>query len=613
MKKSLLALLLCLVMVLSIVLTSCGETTKVKDPAETGEDGKEIQALDTSTKMTVTLYSITDDDTTDEQVKLVEDAFNAITESKLNTHVTLRLFKESEYDDKIDGLVNKIKEDRLAAEKAEQERMEAEKQALINGEELPEEEKVVENTQTDTRGYPIAKEDQLDIFLVRDFKYYYKLARGENLAAMDEELAANCKLLSSYVYPSILTAANVEGETFGIFNNTVLGDYEYLLLNKELVDKYSYDPEEMKNLETIKYFLEDVKQNEAGVIPFLGDIEAPIISFTDEPSLLGAYLGDELNSAGKIDAVKKVPKDNVPKNILNTSAFTEWATTYNSLFRQGCIVEETAENKSAKFAAKVIKGDVTLSPTFASQYDNYKTDELGFKYITYEDGVDYYVSVYKRPIAQNDTVFGAGYVISSSANEKIVSRCMQVITLLNTDEKLANLFTYGIEGTHYTIDEKTQAVHKKNNGYSMNFRYTGNIYLLKQSDDMDEYWKFMSDDNWKNAKNTNQESMASPYLGLYFNPEEYPSMFFENEEREYEKTDLSFKAALEQIVRMSEGYIKETITNTTEADFEEYYRGRKSAIGSDPAMSSIVNTKGKYYIGQDYTDWYQLHFNTTIK
>ena len=61
---------------------------------------------------------------------------------------------------------------------------------------------------------------------------------------------------------------------------------------------------------------------------------------------------------------------------------------YNKLYQAECIVAKTAENENSKFAATIIEGDVTLSPTFADLYGNYKTDEYGFKYITDENGVE---------------------------------------------------------------------------------------------------------------------------------------------------------------------------------------------------------------------------------
>ena len=513
MKKSLLALLLVLVMCLSLFCVSCSTST------EDGEENKQEAEIE---PMTITLYAPTKGTTTQEQVELVQTAFNNITESKFNTHVVLKLIPEDEYEATVNDTLDAIHKQIEEEESLEESRLQAEREAREQGIELPKEtEPETENKDDEIESpeisYPEVTENQMDIFLVNTFETYYNLAVSGDLAPIDQELSQNSKLLSSYVYPYLIRAAKVDGSTYGVFNNTVFGDYEYLLLNKELIDKYDYDPEEMSSIEDIALFLQEVKQNEADVVPFLGELNAPVVYWDDTKSVIGAFVGNAFSSSGKVDATSYLPEALYPGNLFNSTAYRAWMAEYNKLYQADCIVEKTEENKDAKFAATIIKGDVTLSPTYASTYGNYKTDEFGFKYITDENGVDYYVSVYKRPVADNNNVFNAGYVVS--AYTKDVQRCMEILTCLNTDSALSNIFMYGVKDTHYTINEATGLIHKITDKYAMDITTAGNIYLLTPSDDMNEYWQFMSKNGWENAKNTNREAVMSPFLGFYFNPE----------------------------------------------------------------------------------------------
>ena len=252
MKRSLLALLLALVMCISIFCTGCA-TTEDDEP-------------DTPTKtneMTITLYAPTKSTTTAEQIAKVQEAFNVITQAKFNTNVVLKLIPEDEYEAAIDAKIEAIHKQIEEEEAAEESRAQAEKDAILRGEEWVEEtEPETERPEVDDSleiQYPEEKENQLDIFLVNTHERYYELAMAEELSPLDEEISEGSKLLNSYMYPYLIRAAKVDGATYGIFNNTVFGGYQYLLLNKELVDKYDYDPEVMKDLSSISFFLKEIK------------------------------------------------------------------------------------------------------------------------------------------------------------------------------------------------------------------------------------------------------------------------------------------------------------------------------------------------------------------
>lgn len=608
MKKSLLALLLAIIMCISLFATGC---------ASTDEEDKTLNAEDAEiTPMTLTLYAPTNGTTTQEQVEKVQEAFNVITQSKYNTNVVLKLIPEDQYEDVINTTIENIHKQIEEEEAAEESRLQAEKEAILRGEELPketepEETKPSTNPDSPEISYPDVKDNQLDIFLVRSFETYYKLAVAGELSALDQEISESSKLLNSYVYPYLLRSAKVEGATYGVFNNTVFGGYQYLLLNKELVDKYEYDPETLKDLSSISLFLKEVKQNEPEYVPFLGEIEPPVVYWNDTPSVIGAFVGTALSSSSTIDATSYRPEALYPGSLFNSSGYRAWWTEYNALFQADCIVAETEENKDAKFAAKVIEGDVTLSPKYADTYGIYKKDEFGFKYITDEEtGVDYYVSVYKRPMADNSMIFNAGYVVSAYTED--ISRCMEIITCLNTDAILSNIFMYGVEGEHYNIDENTGLVHRLTDTYSMDISTIGNIYLLKQADDMDEYWTFMSKNGWENAKNTNREAILSPFVGFYFNPEKPTE---EDLADGQVMIDMSFEELYAEIVKESEPFLEgiKTYRDTPEIAFERYLTSIRTKVGEGDIFEAVTDyQKGIYFMLTPYNDWYQEHYGVKL-
>ncbi len=628
MKRSLLALVLALIMCLSLFCTSCGSGDK-EDENLISTEQAEIPPL------TLTLYAPTKGTTTQDEIEVVQKAFNNITQSKFNTNVILKLIPEDDYDGVIKDKLAAIQKQKEEEEAAEESRFQAEQEALLKGETLPpEEEPETEESSSSSSdspeiSYPAEKENQLDIFLIHSFETYYELAKSEQLADITESLSTNAKLLGSYVYPYLFRSSKIEGATYGVFNNTVFGEYQYLLLNKALVDKYEYDPENMKDLSSISLFLTEVKNGEQDTIPFLGEIEAPVVYWDNEESLIGSYCGSALTSSGSVDATSYIPEAVYPTNLLAQSAYVNWLKEYNKLYQAGCIVDETAENKNSKFAAKIITGDVTLSPTYANTYGKYKTDEYGFKYITDENGVDYYVSVYRRPIADNDNIFGSGYVISSSVDPNNIDRCMEIITALNTDANLSNIFMYGVQDVHYTISEETGMVHKITDKYAMDITTAGNMYLLKQSDDMSDYWKAMSNNGWENAKNTNREAVLSPLTGFYFNPpvpepeEEEPAETPDGEEGENTEepaapkvtTDKTFKEVMEEIKALTPSYLDPLMTfkDTEELNFNRFVKSKQTASMEEELIKYLTDHEYDiYYIRETYNKWFEEHYGVKL-
>ena len=598
MKKSLLALLLALVMCMSLFCTACSS-------GDEEDDSNILKTEDEITPMTITLYAPTEGTTTQEQVEIVQAAFNDITQAKFNTNVILKLIPEDKYNEVINTNLVALRKER--ADKAA---------AEFNGETATEE----ENTELEAGSYPEATENQMDIFMVQSFESFYELSYGvdgeSDLAPIDTQLAETAKLLSSYVYPYLLRSAKYDGETFGVFNNTIFagedGGYQYLLLNKELVDKYEYDPELMSDLSSISMFLEEVKKNEPEVVPFLGDIEAPVVYWNDQKSIIGAYVGKDFTSSGTINATSYTPDYLDPANLFNNKSYQEWITLYNTLNRQEIFVDKTEENATAKFAATIINGDVTMSPTYADIYGNYKEDQFGFKYVTI-DGVDYYASVYRRPIADNNNVFKAGYVVSASAADP--TRCMEIITYLNTDAQLSNLFMYGVKDIHYSINEETGLVHKLTDTYAMDIQNIGNMYLLTPSDDMSAYWQFMSANSWQNAKNTNREAVMSPFLGFYYNPEK-PVAAEEGEENAPKlEIEVTFAEAMAEITKLSPAWFEriENYVPTEEMDMQMFIRSLLLEMNDNDYVKAVTSADANYYYTRSpYRTWYQKHYNVTI-
>jgi len=244
MKKRLFSLLLCLLMVVpTVIMAGCGE--------EEEEITADMSQASTTKAMTLTLYSITSEDTTEEAVALAQDAINEITETEFNTHVILRLYPEEEYEQIIQEKIVAI-EEQLETEAAwEAARKAAQKAAKAAGvttaPATTDDETTVDTEETELNEYgmpvtvyPEEDGDQLDIFLINSLEMYQECFDAGVLSPLDEELSVNSKILRNYISPTLMNFAKIEGGTYAIPNNHVIGEYQFLLINRELTRRNGF-------------------------------------------------------------------------------------------------------------------------------------------------------------------------------------------------------------------------------------------------------------------------------------------------------------------------------------------------------------------------------------
>ena len=151
-------------------------------------------------------------------------------------------------------------------------------------------------------------------------------------------------------------------------------------------------------------------------------------------------------------------------------------------------------------AVSFIKGDASIKQTY---------EENGV-YVG-EDGKEYYVVVAEYPEATEEELYGNMFAVY--ANSSYLARSMEVITYLNTNKELRDLFQYGIKGQHYEINEDGTARLLSNEQYGiyrMDLEKTGNCFIATPPE-------ALGADAWTYAKMQNNDSLINPLLGFDFN------------------------------------------------------------------------------------------------
>jgi hypothetical protein len=162
---------------------------------------------------------------------------------------------------------------------------------------------------------------------------------------------------------------------------------------------------------------------------------------------------------------------------------------------------EVKEGQSA--AVSFVKGDARIKQT-------YEKDGV---YIG-EDGKEYYVVVAEYPEATETELYGNMFAVYANSNH--LSRAMKVITYLNTNSELRDLFQYGVEGQHYELvgEDNARTVRVISNEqfgiYRMDQRKTGNCFIATPTEEQGA-------NAWTYAKVQNNDSLINPLLGFDFN------------------------------------------------------------------------------------------------
>ncbi len=159
---------------------------------------------------------------------------------------------------------------------------------------------------------------------------------------------------------------------------------------------------------------------------------------------------------------------------------------------------EVKEGQSA--AVSFMKGDARIKLEY---------EEKGV-YVG-EDGKEYYVVIAEYPEATEEELYGNMFAVY--ANSSYLPRAMEVITYLNTNKELRDLFQYGIKGQHYELNEDGTVRLLSNEQYGiyrMDLEKTGNCFIATPPESMGA-------DAWTYAKIQNNDSLINPLLGLDFN------------------------------------------------------------------------------------------------
>lgn len=563
MQKRLISMALVIVMLLSaIALASCSDKNSYTGIANV-EGAK-----------TITMWIVSENDISPETEKLVENAFSAITKSKYKVNVDLVFYTEDEYFTKLESKLVQLEDEYKMGEELKEllddAISEGKKEGKLTEEEIiekffqeypeyepyrhtykgagssdapVEQETVINDYGIPEIKYPAAGENQVDIIYISGYDRYISYIDAEWLAPLDEELAGVAAKLTTYVSTPLLQGTKVGDVTYAIPNNNEIGEYTYMLLDKQICDKYYFNYSKVNSIIDCQSLVEDIMIHEnkgltasdAGyVLPIASsfdecldmlvwywniDVETSRVPVIDEE---GFEMTDENGRPIKVEMSKyTINRDNKFNLVgcLYGSALNvnrgDITLKFNSLFADenyrntllalkkyqfdNCYGEPAEGQKSA---ISFMKGDYSVK-------QNWTDPSRGI----YKDanGKEYYAVVVRYPQADSSDIYGNMFAVSAFSGN--ITECMEVITELNTSRELKNILQYGVLGTHYTIESNkdgTTKLVRLNNDYMMNMDVTGNCFMAHPEEGKPSTY-------WNNVRLQNSEALIDPLLGFDIN------------------------------------------------------------------------------------------------
>ena len=220
-----------------------------------------------------------------------------------------------------------------------------------------------------------------------------------------------------------------------------------LMFRQELVDKYGWDLSSIKTLADIEPMLADAK-SEGLKYPFLTQKTAMFYRY-----YINSFDFFTADSTSNWVAVDRDTNEVV--NVIQTPEYKEFCDLMAKWAEAGYISED----------------DVTKTTTdTTTQTQDWAVSWWTDIPVNAEANSRYNQEVAMVPItdrwAHSTSALGSCYCVTANSTEEQAKACIDFMGLLYTDSKLADLYTFGIEGEDFNYDENGQVVQTDNGKYN---------------------------------------------------------------------------------------------------------------------------------------------------
>ncbi|REE67653.1 putative aldouronate transport system substrate-binding protein [Paenibacillus taihuensis] len=312
----------------------------------------------------------------------------------------------------------------------------------------------------------------------------------------------------------LLEGARRKGKIYGVHVHQELGNPQGVAFSKELIDKYHIDLSPLKSGEfkDLSPILQQIKDNEPGVTPAVG------------PAFpLGAYFGSG-SMENIIGPVGIDQRDTNPDNqfkvvdAYETPRYMELAKLTNEWYKAGFINKDATTpgiDIWKKFQAK------TAFAAIGTDLEIVKDMKIGEPSLMANKSTQLGMDIIQVPlnIDRLHTSKLAATMQAISQTSKDPARAMMLLNLFYKDKNLLTLMNYGVEGTHYVLNNGQIDLPAGKTKDNVGFFHDNQWQLGNQ---MLNYTRVGEDPNkYFNYEQFNEmvKSQPSPLIGFVFDSE----------------------------------------------------------------------------------------------
>lgn len=339
--------------------------------------------------------------------------------------------------------------------------------------------------------------EKLDTFLCRQSSNFMQYVTRGQLLEMDDLLKEYGQGIVDAVGQDFLNAGVVGGHQYGLTSIRDLAkEYGFTML-KSYADKYDIKMEDIKSMDDMGAAFAKIKAGEPDMIPVVAATGAnALMEYLIGIDALTDYCGVLMNY-GNDDPMKVV-------NYFATDEYAYWCNYMHDWYQKGYIAEDFLTNNDQPHDLMRAHRGFAMPTGLKPGFDTQESNVVGEPMVS--------VALSER-YTTTSLVQTAQWCIPHNSTEP--EAAMKFLNLLFTDEKLINLFDWGIEGKHYvkTADGHItypEGITSENTGYSLGLGWIfGNQYLsyVWEGDDIDVY---------DQLKEFNQTAMKSGAFGFVY-------------------------------------------------------------------------------------------------
>lgn len=310
-----------------------------------------------------------------------------------------------------------------------------------------------------------------------------------DITSMIDEYAPDAKAAMN---PLLLTGTQIEGKNYALPVVMEMAQQFGVVLNKDLVDKYSFDLSTLKTFADLTPMLQTIKEKEPNVTPMWGGKNnISLIPYENIGNAPGAIKKD-----GSTTVVNQWES---PEMLDTLKLLRDWN-------KQGFFQKDPATNKDA--------GPSNKAGTIFAQWQQLTPGKD--KTLSQQWGHNIVQVELTTPYTASGDLSGAMTAVSRTS--KNPERALMFINLLYSDAQILNTLVNGVEGKHWvktgdTTIKLPDGVAAGQSGYAPGINYMyGNQFL-------NYLWENEDPQKWDAYKAFNEAAVPSKIVGFMYNAE----------------------------------------------------------------------------------------------